>query len=87
MTRVIHKAVLTETETYITVSSGAFRILTVHERHGSPTVWYETLEKPIIPTKVKFTIVPTGGEVPGYSQYAGTTFCDPFVWHVYMSQV
>ena len=84
MSRVIHKLPLTEFETSITVSAGAFRVLTVHRSANDiPTVWYETLENPIIPIGVKFQLIPTGGEVPDHSQYVGTTFGEKEVWHVY----
>jgi hypothetical protein len=83
MSRVIHKLPLTETSQTIKVSVGAFKVLTVHEQHGVPTIWYETLEKPMIPVEVRFISVATGDAVPENSVYVGTTFCGAFVWHIY----
>ena len=83
MSRVVHKAQLSDVETTVKVSAGAFKVLTVHEQNGLPTIWYETLEKPIVPIDVKFTLVPTGGDVPDYAAYVGTAFCGPTVWHIY----
>lgn len=83
MSRVIHKLTLTEKSNTIKVSIDAFKVLTVHEQKGLPTIWYETVEKPMIPVEVKFVTVPTGGDVPENSVYVGTTFCAPDVWHIY----
>lgn len=83
MTRVVHKVRVTDDQVIVKASAGAFKVLTVHEQNNVPTVWYETLEKPVIPIDVKFTIVPTGGAVPDHYVYVGTAFCGPAVWHVY----
>lgn len=83
MSRVIHKLPLTETSQTIKVSVGAFKVLTVHEQNGIPTIWYETLEKPMIPMEVRFITVSTGDAVPENSIYVGTTFSEPHVWHIY----
>lgn len=83
MTRVVHKTQLTNMTAKIMVSAGAFKVLTVHEQHGIPTVWYETLEKDVIPIEVRFEAVPTGGDVPDHSVYVGTAFCNTTVWHIY----
>lgn len=83
MSRVIHKLTLTEMSHTIKVSIDAFKVLTVHEQKGMPTIWYETVEKPMIPVEVKFVTVATGGDVPENSVYVGTTFCVPYVWHIY----
>jgi hypothetical protein len=83
MTRVVQRAQITGESITIRASAGAFKVLTVHEQNGVPTVWYETLEKPVIPVDVKFTIVPTGGSIPDHSIYVGTAFCGSSVWHVY----
>ena len=83
MTRVVQRARICEESVTIKVSAGAFKVLTVHERNGIPTVWYETLEKPVVPVDVTFTIVPTGGAVPDYSVYVGTAFADGKASHIY----
>lgn len=83
MTRVVQRAQITTDKIKIRVSAGAFKVLTVHEREGTPTVWYETLEKPVVPLDVTFTIVPTGGAVPDYSVYVGTAFSDGKASHIY----
>ena len=83
MTRVIHKAQIVDTEFTVKASVGAFKVLTVHEQDGIPTVWYETLEKPLIPVDVTFMVVPTGGVVPDHSLYIGTAFCKGYVLHIY----
>ena len=83
MTRVVQRVQITSDSVTIRTSVGAFKVLTVHEREGIPTIWYETLEKPVIPIDVKFTLVPTGGDVPDYAVYVGTAFCGPTVWHIY----
>jgi hypothetical protein len=48
-----------------------------------PTVWYETLEKPVVPVDVTFTVVPTGGTVPDHSVYVGTAFIEGRASHIY----
>jgi len=83
MSRVIHKLTLTEMSQTIKVSVDAFKVLTVHEQNGVPTIWYETVEKPMIPVEVRFVTVATGGDVPENSVYVGTTFCGNYVWHIY----
>jgi|688.fasta_scaffold830440_1 hypothetical protein len=72
MGRVIHKTQMTDTSVTITASQGAFKVLTVHEQDGIPAIFYETLEKPLIPVDVTFTSVLTGGDVPDHSVYVGT---------------
>jgi hypothetical protein len=87
MSRVIHKVQLTYNQVVkhtVTVSEGAFRVLTVHELDGIPTIWYETLEVTMIPKEITFTIVGTGDEVPDHSEYLGTAFCKG-VWHIYQT--
>lgn len=83
MTRVVHKVHINDEEVSIKTSAGAFKVLTVHEQNGVPTIWYETLEKPVVPVEVKFITVPTGGRVPDHYAYIGTAFCGASVWHVY----
>lgn len=83
MTRVVQRAQITGESITIKASVGAFSVLTVHEREGIPTIWYETLEKPLIPVNVTFTIVPTGSAVPDHSVYVGTAFVDNKASHIY----
>lgn len=83
MTRIVQRAQITGDSITIKASAGAFKVLTVHEREGIPTVWYETLEKPVIPVDVTFTVVQTGGAVPDHSVYVGTAFIDNKASHVY----
>jgi hypothetical protein len=83
MTRVVQRAQIIGDSITIKASVGAFRVLTVHEREGIPTIWYETLEKPLIPVDVTFTIVPTGSAVPDHSVYVGTAFVDNKASHIY----
>lgn len=83
MARVVQRVQITGNSATIRTSVGAFKVLTVHEREGIPTIWYETLEKPVIPIDVTFTIVPTGGVVPDYSIYVGTAFIDNKASHIY----
>lgn len=83
MTRIVQRVQMTDDNVTIKASVGAFKVLTVHEREGIPTVWYETLEKPLIPVVVTFTIVPTGGAVPDHSIYVGTAFVDNKASHIY----
>lgn len=83
MSRVIHKLHLSSAECTIKISEGAFKVLTVHEQDGVPTIWYETIDKHVIPTEVRFLTVGTGEHVPENSVYVGTAFCDGFVWHIY----
>ena len=83
MTRVVHKAQIADVDVVVKASVGAFKVLTVHEQDGIPTVWYETLEKPVIPVDVKFTIVPTGGTVPDHYVYVGTAFVNNKASHIY----
>lgn len=83
MTRIVQRVQMTADNVTIKASVGAFKVLTVHEREGIPTVWYETLEKPLIPVDVTFTIVPTGGVVPDHSIYVGTAFVDNKASHIY----
>ena len=85
MTRVIQRVQITSDSVTIRTSVGAFKVLTVHEREGIPTIWYETLEKPVIPIDVTFTIVPTGGAVPDHSIYVGTAFCNTTACHIYQT--
>jgi hypothetical protein len=87
MSRVIHKLHLHSISQKITISAGAFKVLTVHNQNDVPTIWYETLEKPVIPIEVCFKLVGTGDDVPENSVYVDTAFCDEFVWHVYQSPV
>lgn len=83
MTRIVQRVQMTSDAVTIKASVGAFKVLTVHEREGIPTIWYETLEKPLIPVDVTFTIVPTGGAVPDHSIYVGTAFVDNKASHIY----
>lgn len=83
MARVVQRVQITGNSATIRTSVGAFKVLTVHEREGIPTIWYETLEKPVIPINVTFTIVPTGGAVPNHSIYVGTAFVDNKASHIY----
>lgn len=83
MTRIVQRAQITDSSVTIRTSVGAFKVLTVHEREGIPTIWYETLEKPLIPVDVTFTVVPTGGVVPDHSVYVGTAFNDGKASHIY----
>lgn len=83
MTRVVQRVQITSDSVTIRTSVGAFKVLTVHERGGIPTIWYETLEKPVIPVDVTFTIVPTGGAVPDHSVYVGTAFIADIASHIY----
>lgn len=83
MTRVVQRAQIVGDNVTIKTSAGAFKVLTVHERESIPTVWYETLEKPVIPVEVTFTIVPTGGAVPEHSVYVGTAFINGKASHIY----
>jgi len=83
MTRVVQRVQMTSDTVTIRTSIGAFKVLTVHEREGVPTVWYETLEKAVVPVEVTFTIVPTGGAVPDHSIYVGTAFVDNRASHIY----
>jgi hypothetical protein len=83
MTRVVQRAQIIGDSITIKASVGAFRVLTVHEREGIPTIWYETLEKPLIPVDVTFTTVPTGSAVPDHSVYVGTAFVDNKASHIY----
>ena len=83
MTRIVQRVQMTSDSVTIKASVGAFKVLTVHEREGIPTIWYETLEKPVIPVDVTFTIVPTGGAVPDHSVYVGTAFVDNKASHIY----
>lgn len=83
MTRIVQRVQMTSDSVTIKASVGAFKVLTVHEREGIPTIWYETLEKPLIPVDVTFTIVPTGGAVPDHSIYVGTAFVDNKASHIY----
>ena len=83
MTRVVQRVQITSDSVTIRTSVGAFKVLTVHEREGIPTIWYETIEKPIIPVDVTFTIVPTGSAVPDHSIYVGTAFVDNKASHIY----
>lgn len=83
MTRVVQRVQITSDSVTIRTSVGAFKVLTVHEREGIPTIWYETLEKPVIPIDVTFTIVPTGGAVPDHSIYIGTAFVGNKASHIY----
>lgn len=83
MTRIVQRVQMTSDSVTIKASIGAFKVLTVHEREGIPTIWYETLEKPLIPVDVTFTIVPTGGAVPDHSIYVGTAFVDNKASHIY----
>ena len=83
MTRIVQRVQMTDDNVTIKASVGAFKVLTVHEREGIPTIWYETLEKPLIPVDVTFTIVPTGGAVPDHSIYVGTAFVDNKASHIY----
>lgn len=85
MTRVVKKVTI-ENHDSITIkaSVGAFKVLTVHEYDGDPTIWFETLEKPVIPIDVTFKIIQTGDEVPDHSTYVGTTHTSwGNVLHVY----
>ena len=72
MGRVIRKTRITDTSVTITASQGAFKVLTVHEQDGIPAIFYETLEKPMIPVDITFTCVLTGADVPDHSVYVGT---------------
>lgn len=83
MTRIVQRAQITDSNVTIRTSAGAFKVLTAHEREGIPTVWYETLEKPVIPVDVTFTVVPTGSPVPHHSVYVGTAFIDNKASHIY----
>jgi hypothetical protein len=83
MTRIVQRAQITGDSVTVRTSAGAFKVLTAHERDGIPTVWYETLEKPVVPTDVTFTVVPTGGAVPEHSIYVGTAFNDGKASHIY----
>lgn len=83
MTRVVQRVQITGDSVTIRTSAGAFKVLTAHEREGVPTIWYETLEKPVIPVDVTFTVVPTGGAVPDHSIYVGTSFKDNKASHIY----
>ncbi len=83
MARVVQRVQITNDSATIKTSVGAFKVLTVHEREGIPTIWYETLEKPVIPVDVTFTIVRTGGVVPDHSVYVGTSFDNGMALHIY----
>lgn len=83
MTRIVQRVQMTSDSVTIKASVGAFKVLTVHEREGIPTIWYETLEKPLIPVDVTFTIVPTGAAVPDHAIYVGTAFVDNKASHIY----
>ena len=83
MTRVVQRAQITGDSCTIKTSAGAFKVLTAHERDGIPTVWYETLERPVVPIYVTFTVVPTGGTVPEHSVYVGSAFNDGRASHIY----
>lgn len=67
------------------VASEAFKILHVDEQHGEPTIWFETLRRPLVKQKVKFCIIGTGQYVPNNCSYVGTCKCGPYVWHVYQN--
>ncbi len=83
MTRVVQRVQIVGDSATIRTSAGAFKVLTVHELHSIPTVWYETLEKPVIPIEVTFTIVPTGGAVPDHAVYVGTALINGKASHIY----
>jgi hypothetical protein len=83
MTRIVQRAQIIDGSVTIKTSAGAFKVLTAHEREGIATVWYETIEKPVIPVDVTFTVVPTGGGVPHQSIYVGTAFIDNKASHIY----
>ena len=83
MTRVVQRVQIVGDSASIRTSAGAFKVLTVNELHSIPTVWYETLEKPVIPIEVTFTIVPTGGAVPDHAVYVGTALINGKASHIY----
>ena len=83
MTRIVQRAQITDISVTIKTSAGAFKVLTAHEREGIPTIWYETLEKPVVPVDVTFTAVLTGDPVPNHSVYVGTAFIDNKASHIY----
>lgn len=85
MSRIIHKLALNDVSQTIKVSAGAFKVLEVHHQHNVPTIWYETLERVVVPVEVTFTLVPTGGEVPQDGEHIGSVFLDNtnVVFHVY----
>ena len=89
--RLIHKLgfdiMAGQFENQAIISDGAFKVLTVHEQHGNPYVWYETLDKPVIPKMVAFKVVGTGQPIPEHAIYCGTAFHGHSVWHVYQVPV
>lgn len=80
---VVHKQHLIEAITEIKVSAGAFKLLHVDEQNGVPTIWYETVEDPIMAKVVKFTYIGTGMQVLDNSVHVGSCKCGSYVWHVY----
>lgn len=80
---IVYKQQLTEDLTTIEVSSDSFTILHVDEQDGVPTIWYETVQHPLVKKLVKFFYIGTGQNVPDNSIHVGSCKCGLFVWHVY----
>lgn len=82
---VVHKKHLALGAEYteIEAASNAFKVIYVHEQHGLPVMWFETVANSPSKTKIKFVIVGTGEEVPEKSFHVGSCKCGAFIWHVY----
>lgn len=82
---VVHKKHLALGAEYteIEAASNAFKVIHVDEQDGRPTIWFETATNAPSKSKMKFTIVGTGHDVPEKSSHVGSCKCGAFVWHIY----
>lgn len=65
-------------------------ILCVHEQDGSPTIWAVVDPSSPMQTRYKVHVIGTGSPFEQFNaptEYVGTAFCGPLVWHVFAEKL